>query len=526
MSAQDFGAFKVLLLNEWRLRSRRLGTVIALLLMLGLSWLMVAAPVDNTAMLVANNTRVLGTSAALSLGSAALLAPLLALLGFFLLRGRMAEDLRSGVGQVIAATQVGNGLFLASRWLAGVAYLGGLTLAFMVSTMAYQVKLGEGPLQPLLYLQNYALVLLPLLGFIASCALLFDSVPMLMGKAGDFLYFVFWVAMLAMIGIVDEAQRAVHPVVLLDFTGLLSSVGLLTSLLHTQGVNVGLSSFDPKLTPLTLLSTPWPLVLIGMRVITLALTLLPVYLAARLFHRYSPDRVKLSAAAKRRSPLALINTWLRPLSRLVQPLFRLAARLPGLPGQVLADAALSLAASPASILALLLSLLASSLAPESALPSLLIVIGGFWGVLISEISSRDIQAGCEELGGSVPGGALRRFVRQLAASCLLGLLFMGLLALRASALNGGTLSLAVLSGVFSLSAVAALLGHGSRSARTFLSLFLLGLYIALNARDLALLDVLGFNGAATLSSIGTHLSLGLLAAAAGLGLCAYQSRRR
>ena len=516
MNAYDWAAFKLLILNEWRLRSRRLSSAIMLLLMLGLSWLMVAAPMDNTAMLVAKDTRVLGSSAALSLGSAALLAPLMALLGFYLLRGRMAEDLSSGVGQVIAATPISNALFLASRGLAGVAYLGVLSLAFMVSTMVYQVKLGEGSLQPLLYLQNYALVLLPLLVFCAGCALLFDSLPALMGKAGDFLYFVLWALMLSLLSILDKNKQLLHPGLLFDFTGLVSSVGLLSSLLQTDGVNLGLSSFNPKLAPLSLPATPWPLALIGLRLLTLGLSLLPAAVAAWRFHRYASDRVKRSAGKPSRSSvLRWLNRGLRPLSVLPRAMFRLAAWLPGLPGQVLADAALSLASTPVALLGLLLSLTVSGLAPVSALPALLIAISCGWALLISDLSSRDSQVGCEFMCWAAPGGALRRFVRQWAASSLLGLLFMGLLAWRAQPLHAGLLSWAVLSGVLSLSAIATLLGHVSRTARTFSTLFLLVFYIALNARDLPTLDLFGFNGAATPAALMTHLGPGCLAALLG-----------
>ena len=54
-------------------------------------------------------------SSALALGGAIFTSILIGLVGFYLVRGRMAEDFHSGIGGVIAATQVGNAQFLLGR---------------------------------------------------------------------------------------------------------------------------------------------------------------------------------------------------------------------------------------------------------------------------------------------------------------------------------------------------------------------------------------------------------------------------
>ncbi len=515
-----------LLLTELKLRSRRLSSLVALVAMLALAWLIIAAPVDDSALLVVNDARVLNTSGALALSSAALLSPLLTLFGFFLLRGRAGDDMRSGLGGLIASTPASSGLILLGRSLAGMLYLSVLVLAYMASTLLFQLTHGVAPLELGVYLQAYAFILLPSLLFTATCATLMDSVSALMGKAGDVLYFFIWVALLTLMASMDKNPSQEPSLwLLLDFSGMVTGISYLSAQLGSANVSLGLSSFDATLPTVTMPQLVWPNALILTRAYSSLLALLPLLLAIRGFHRYSPERVKLNAtAATKRSPMALLNAGLRPLGRLVQPLFHVAARLPGLPGQVLADTALSLACSPASVALLILSVAAAALLPLSALGGLLIAVTACWGILISDMSCRDFQADTETLGAAMPGGEARRYWRQLAASGLLGLLFMGLIAWRWALAGDMLRCLALIAGVLSISALASLLGRMSCSARCFLGIFLGWLYIALNARDLAALDAFGFNGAANAFSIGIYGGLAVLAGLSGWAWQAWRGR--
>jgi hypothetical protein len=202
------------------------------------------------------------------------------------------------------------------------------------------------------------------------------------------------------------------------------------------------------------------------------------------------------------------------LSRLVQPMFALAARLPSWCGQVLADVALTLAASPTSIAALIAALAASLLADAGALGPLLMVCVAYWGILSSDMSTRDFQAGAEDMTGAVRGGGARRYLRQYAATVTLGLMFMGVIALR-FALHDPVRGAAVVVGIAALGALASLLGRGSRTPRAFLSLFLFGLYVAASATVVPMLDAVGFNGVANLRSVLTYLAIGAAALAGG-----------
>ncbi|UVW28072.1 hypothetical protein [Massilia sp. H6] len=504
----------VLAANEVRLRMRRLSTLATVLAIAAISWAMIADPAGGSTLLVVDGARVLYTSSALALGSASLAGLLFSLAGFYLARGRTGEDLRCGIGAVVGATPAGNLLLVASRWLGTVGGLAILLGAFMLTMVLLHLLRGEGPVQPLVYLQTYCVMLLPMVLFAASCAVLCDSWAPLMGKGGDILYFLLWMAMLSL-GPMVEQGVAPPAVSLVDFTGLALTMEVMQLQLGTDNVGVGAIAFDAALPAHALPQWLWSGAHIANRLLTGLLAMAPLLAAAMLFHRFSPDRVKAGRARRRRSPLAVLNGWLRPLARLVQPLMRLAARTPGAPGQVLAELALVLTTAPGAILAIAASSVSAALLPGALLPGVLAGALAYWGILSSESTTRDLSAGCDGLSGALPGGAGQRFVRQWAASVLLGALFIGVLVLRWS-MDQPVRAFAAAAGMVALASVAALLGQLSRTPRLFLGLFLFGLYVMINVTGVPMMDIVGFHGAASLLSAASFVAAGFAALAAGI----------
>lgn len=234
-------------------------------------------------------------------------------------------------------------------------------------------------------------------------------------------------------------------------------------------------------------------------------------------------RVKPSSSRLRRSPIAVLNDWLRPASKLAQPLFHLAAVVPGFWGKVISDLALTLAASPLTVVAGIILFLTGLFSQYTTLPGVLVVAVGFWGVLMGDLSTRDFSANIETMNRAVQGSSTERFMRQLAAANLLGYLFMGVIAVRWLPTMPGH-ALTLLTGIFSLAALATLAGRCSRTSRTFVAVFLFWLYIATNATSVPMLDIVGFNGAANTESILICLSIGICAVLAGAAYNHYQEK--
>lgn len=500
----------IVALTEMRLRLRRLSSLVTVLAVIVLAWTMIPDPQSGTTLLAIKNARVLYSSSALALGSASLASFLFGLAGFYLARGRIAEDMRSGAGSVIAATSASNAGFLFGRWLGGVVYLLSLILAFLLAMLVCHALRGDGPIEISVYLLTYAALMLPMVLFVVSCAVLFDSFSPLMGKLGEVIFFFIWIAQIALMEKADKALAGqVNIYMVVDFIGTATSMVNLKAMVGTEHLSLGIASFDSRLASILLPAQLWSSKMLALRALTTALAVIPLLPSFILFHRFSPDRVKMTQASKRRSPLTYLNQLLRPFSRLAQPCFHLAQSLPGMTGQVTADLALTLVMTPMAGLALLALPLLSLLSTYGALPGLLTICVASWGILISDISCRDHQNACQEITGVVPGGIAQRYLRHFITAALLGLLMMGVIVLRWS-MHEPLRALVLLSGIASMSGAASLAGRLSGTSRTFLALFLFGLYVAVNATKVPMIDVFGFNGAANVQTILTQCVITVL----------------
>lgn len=511
-----------IVLNEVRMRTRRLSSLVAVLVVVAISWMMVADPATGRSMISVNHVRALYNSTALALGSSMLASFLLGLGSFYLVRGRTREDLRHGMGAILATAPMSNATFLFARWLGGVAYLCVLILALMATMMVLQLVRGEAPVEPLVYLQMYALMLLPTVFFAAAVAVLCDACAPLMGKFGDVVYFVFWIAQFsAMPQAVDKKSASMGWIASIDISGLATLAHRLQEKFHHDNFNIGGAGFDRALVPFVMHDF-WTWEMMATRVLCAMLAMVPLLPAILLFHRFSPDRVKASGSSTGRiaALFAWLNRLLRPATMVVRPLLGLAARLPGAAGQVMADIALALISSPISVVALPVLLLAGTFADletvngKGGLSGVLVAAIACWGILISDLSVRDYQSATESLAGVVPGGLAWRYARHLLVAILLGLMLSAAVVLRWLIANPFA-ALTLLTGVFALAAMASLLGRSTRTGRTFLALFLFGLYVSMQVKDIAWFDVVGFNGAANSASVGAQLLAGVIACVLG-----------
>lgn len=499
---------QILIATELRLRARRWTSVFAIFLMVVISWNIISDPATGISMMVINQRRTLYTSSALALGSACLFGMIMLFAGFYLLRGRVAEDVRTGIGSLIGASPVPNWVFLLSRWIGGVVYFLILIYTGMCTVMVLQAVRGEPGIELWPYLQTYTLVYVPLAFYVASIAILFDSVPWLMGKLGDLLYFILWIAQMSLLTKVINPSGALGELLFVfDFTGLMTSILNVQTFAHTSNFSLGGSSFNAALEPLRLPNDLWNFKLSLMRLGSAIMALLPLGLGILCFHRYSADKVKASQTRRRRNPIQILNDWTRPLAVVAKPLMSMSVYLPNALGQVVAEVALSLISAPVFILVLIAL---NVLSVTTELPKLMhvqAVIVIAWGVLIADISTRDFQAGTESLTGVARGGSGRRTLRHLLACALLALLFGGVSMVRMSQ-SASYFVMVMLLGFVAIGAFATVLGSMTRHARPFIAVFLFWSYIASQASKVAIIDLFGFNHAATNSTIQFLLILG------------------
>jgi len=114
------------------------------------------------------------------------------LLGFYLVSNCIARDVRTGVGQIIATTPVSRGAYLLGKWLSNFAVLAVLELILAAAALVMALLKREAALDLDALLMPFLAVGLPLLAFIASLGVVFETIPWLRGALGSILYFFFW----------------------------------------------------------------------------------------------------------------------------------------------------------------------------------------------------------------------------------------------------------------------------------------------------------------------------------------------
>lgn len=507
------GVLFTMVANEVRLRARRVSTLVIFLVTVWLAWSIVADPASGQAMIVSKGQRLLYNSEALALGSAVLVSFIAGIAGFYLARGRMREDVVHGVGGLLASTPVSGTLLVFARWAGAVVYLASLMGAVMLTMMVLQIVRGDGPVLPLVYLRTYALLLLPTVMFAASVAILCDAFAPLMGKLGDVLYFILWMGQFgSMPSTLAKDVDTMPWLSVIDFSGLSAAAFGMQKYLGTTSLSFGGGAFKPDLPPI-LLDSWWTSEMVGMRLASMVLTMLPLVLAVLLFHRYSPDKVK-SGAKKRLSVLAWANNLVRPVTRVLVPLLAVATRLPRHVGQIMADTVLVLMANPLALVGLSLLWLAGIITTQAGLSGMAYIGIAIWGIVVCDVAARDWQCGTHAMTAVVPGGAARRHARQLAVIWLLGLFYTAPVLTHwivTAPFRAGVL----LTAVFTLGAIAHFLAQTTRNGRAFLALFLFGLYLSTQIKGVPWFDALGAHGFATTYTTTVYLLVGVGVLVAG-----------
>jgi hypothetical protein len=502
-------AFLAQLRCELRLRGRRTVTLAAILIVIAASWLMLDDPAGGSALMSIDHHRLRYSSGTLAFGSASLGALLLTLEGFYLVRGRTQEDLRCGIAGVLAATPVSNVSLLVARWLGGTAYLLVLAAALLVSTLVLHLVRGEGPLQPGIYLQTYGLAFVPAMMFAAAAAQLADACKPLMGRRGDVAYFILWVVLLAVFPMQgSHAHGQLKAWMLLDPSGLVAGIVQLCRLLGSGNISIGDADFDARLALVDFPHDYWTGGMVSLRLGSCMVSLLLIGLAVVAFHRCAPDRLNatLRSGSGVRLPARLVQRALDPASRAVGALLPLVARLPPGPAAAVAELLVSLVTQPLALVWLVIAWIGPPLGPASDIWAWQAGIALFWGLWASELGARHAQTNTADLGAALSGGGLRRYASRWSAAWLLAMMGnASIVLLKPHALPP------LAAGYALLAAVALLLGHLTRSGRSFLALFMLWLLVAVQSRHVAWVDLLGFNG-------GVIVAADLLAAILLLGL--------
>jgi len=477
---------------EFRMRMRKNTAVASLLIIAAIVYLVIPDLSTGRSLLRVGPGRALYNSAAVALGAAVFCSALMSLLGFYICSNSVRRDILNRTGYIIAASPVGNGEYILGKFFGNLLYLILLVVTSLVSAMVMFLIRGETPLQPGVFLMTYAWLVLPSAFFCAAAAICFEAFPFLSGRAGDILFFLGWGVIISIPAMALPSRTGLQWTDVVDILGLGPLISQLQQQFKTTSISIGATDFDPRIAPVVFNGIQWSFTTVVARLITLVFPSLLLVAASLGFHRFNPTR---SASLLRSSKTGM---W-RKFNNLLRPVSKFAATLIGkgssIPSAVLADAALTIVLSPffgvSAFIVLILSLtLQTADVRATVLPIIVVVLV----MLLSDISVRDHASGMQELIFSLPRRKRHYIFWKFCSALLLTLCLTGAPLLRF--IHEPKIMISIVSGSILLSAGAVSFGILTRSGKLFVAVFLLLLYIGLNAREVALFDFIGISGAA------------------------------
>ncbi|MET7419389.1 hypothetical protein [Dactylosporangium sp. NPDC005555] len=271
-----WGAFRGLAVADFRERVRRPAYIVMLISAIGLGWLAVPPTDAQWVVLDAGGQRGLYTSAYVGLITALTSALWLTFVGFYLVRDTVARDVRTGVGQLLAASPLRTPVYLAGKFASNLLVLGSMAATLAGTALALQLLRGESRTVDLAgLLTPFVFLAVPMLAVTAAAALLWDATPVLRSGFGNILWFFVW-----MVGAIG-GQSASAP---LGGIGVAQLAGTMPATAESFGL--GLMYVDSPLRTFEWSGLPLDAPFVASRV---ALTLLAVLVAlppSLWFHRF------------------------------------------------------------------------------------------------------------------------------------------------------------------------------------------------------------------------------------------------
>ena len=170
-------------------------------------WCFPPASADFLTVSVASGTRGRYSSAWIGMVIALMYSATLSLVGFYLVRGTVTRDLETRVWQLLVVTTMSRSAYLFAKWLSHLAvFLVLMSAGLVVGLVAQWVRAEDLHFDLFELVKPVLLLTLPSLAITAALAVWFDLVPWLRRSAGNVLFYMLWVASLA-IG-VSQANHA------------------------------------------------------------------------------------------------------------------------------------------------------------------------------------------------------------------------------------------------------------------------------------------------------------------------------
>ncbi len=132
--------------------------------------------------------------------------------GFYLVKGSLARDRETGVGQIMATTPLKRPLYTFGKWLSNFAVLLSMVIVLAIAGIAIQIFTGESnQFDFMALLFPFLFIALPMFALVAATAVLFESIGFLQGSVGNIVYFFIFVLMLPLSDFLSKINSGIEP---------------------------------------------------------------------------------------------------------------------------------------------------------------------------------------------------------------------------------------------------------------------------------------------------------------------------
>lgn len=435
--------------------------------------------------------------------------------GFYLIKGSVARDYTTGVGQIIATTPLSRSLYVLGKWMSNFFVLAIMIFILMLVGVVMNLWVDPAGFDYNALVAPILIIALPCMALVAALAVLFDTVSWLRGGLGNVVYFF-----LFGIGIIPGLQNPRY-IPILDPTGFRligDSIAAAAKAAYPESQGGFTFSITTVVEPKLFLwnGIAWNLQVVLERSGLVVIVAGVVLAAALLFDRFNPSRPAMQRPRKGKAapqpdlPAVELPQSVPALATLT-PLAGARGRF-RFDGLLIAELRLLLKGLPWWWFAAALDLLLAQLISEMEAVRFLVIAAWVWPALrLSSLGCREARYDTTQIIFSAP----RPLINQLPALWLAATGMLAVLSLGGGLrflLAGDGASLAYwLAGVIFIPSAALACGVITRSSKLFEVLYIFWIYITLQGiGDLGAFTL--FPRFSTASYLGLAVALLALAA--------------
>ena len=224
--------------------------------------------------------------------------------GFYMVKGSVARDRETGVGQIMATTPLTRPLYLLGKWLSNFLVLMAMVAVLALAGIVIQLLQGENTQIDLLaFLDPFFFIVMPLMALVAAAAVLFESISFLQGGFGNIVYFFAFIMFVPLF--MENNALKNYPAFEPMGLGLLASeIGKAVTAIHPDyngDFTLGGGITEGATTTFIWNGIHWTPEFVFARLSLIVMALALTFLAALFFDRFDPSRTKPRSVRTKRS---------------------------------------------------------------------------------------------------------------------------------------------------------------------------------------------------------------------------------